>query len=451
MDSTIVRFVHALRSADVPVSPAETLDALAVLRQVGMADPRLLRNALSLVLAKTKDEKRRFNECFDRFFHERAFQEPPKSSLLRGIDPVEALARLEPHADEALLALIGNVLTGERTLLAFALQQLAANLDVQGMRTLRDKRLLMDQLLSGLAAPALDGLLQSPGLGQDGALLGVLRYVRQYLREQVQQYVDQQYALIVDASGKRALLEAALAANLDQLPPGYYEDAARVVRKLAERLMQHHRRQRRLADRGMLDIRRSLRENVAYDGSLFKLRWRERKIKRATVFVVCDLSGSVSRIARFLLTFLYDLAEALPDLRIFGFSSQLGEVTESFRRQGAERAVEEAILNWGRGSTDYGRALLDLRELVHGDLDHRSTLIFLGDARSNYYDPQVDVLRGLSQRVKQVFWLNPETRDRWGEGDSLMRRYAPYCLRVDSCARLQDIERFADRLLTVSR
>lgn len=451
MDLTLARFVHALRSAEVAVSPAETLDAFAVVQQVGLADPQLLHDALGLVLAKTREEKLRFSDCFERFFHQLAFRQPPKSTLLRGVDPAAVLARLEPLADGPLLELIANVMTNERTLLAWQLQSEARLLDVQGMQSLRDKRLLMDELLARLGAPALDALLQAPALSGEGALLGVLRYVRQYLREQVQSYVDQQYALVVDASGRRALIEAALAANLDQLPPGYYADAARVVRKLAQRLMQQHRRRRRLADRGVLDIRRSLRDNVAYDGVLFNLRWRQRKIQRASVFVVCDLSGSVSRIARFLLTLLYDLAEALPELRIFAFSGRLGEVTDLFRLHGPERAVEEAILAWGRGSTDYGRALLDLRELVHGDLDHRSTLIFLGDARSNYYDPHVDVLRVLSQRVRQVFWLNPERRDRWGEGDSLMRRYAPYCLRIDSCARLQDIERFADRLLTVSR
>lgn len=451
MQTTIARFVHALRSADVPVSPAETLDAFDIVRLVGIGNPRLLHDALALALAKTKDEKARFSECFDRFFHQLAFQAPPKSSLLRGVDVEGMLARLQPVADAQLLELMGNLLRGELVEPALIVQQHASALDVQSMRSLRDKRMLMDELLARLGAPKLDALLQTPALGGEGALLGALRYARQYLREQVQEYVDLQYALIVDATGKRALLEAALAANLDQLPPGYYADAARVVRKLAERLKQQHRRRRVAADRGVLDIRRSLRENVAYDGALFNLRWRERKVRRATVFVACDLSGSVSRSARFLLTFLYDLADALPDLRIFGFSGRLGEITSQFRQYGPERAVEEAILEWGRGSTDYGRALLDLRELVHGDLDHRSTLIVLGDARSNYYEPNVHVLRELSQRVKQVFWLNPESRERWGEGDSLMKRYAPYCLRVDSCARLQDIERFADRLLSVAR
>lgn len=448
---TLTRFVHALRCADLPVSPAETLDALSILARIGVGDRVLLHDALALALAKTPEDKARFSACFERFFQQHAFTEPAKATLLRDVDPAFAMARLEGLADPALLGLIERILRDRRTALAWQLEALVPALDLDQMQTLRDKRNLVDRLLERLGAPALDALLRSPDLDDAQPLLGALRYVRQYLREQVQAWADAQYALRVDATGRRALLDAALAANLDQLPPGYHADAARVVRKLAERLKQQHRRRRRRAERGTLDIRRSLRDNVAYDGTLFRLRWRERRVERATVFVACDLSGSVSRIARFLLTFLYELADALPDMRTFGFSGRLGEVTELFRRHPPERAVEEAILEWGRGSTDYGRALLDLRELIRTDLDQRSTLIILGDARSNYYDPHVDVLRDLAQRVRQVFWLNPESRDRWGEGDSLMKRYAPYCQRIDTCARLRDIERFADRLLTVSR
>ena len=113
--------------------------------------------------------------------------------------------------------------------------------------------------------------------------------------------------------------------------------------------------------------------------------------------------------------------------------------------------MEGALFDWGKGATDYGRALLDFREIVQSQLDHRSTLIFLGDARGNYFDPRTDVFRQLSRRVRQTFWLNPERVDQWGEGDSDMLRYAPYCLRVDTCRGLKDIERFADRLLTLTR
>ncbi len=384
MEVTLSRFVRALRRADVEVSPAETLDAFAVAQKLGIVDRDLLRNGLALVLAKSREDKERFVDCFDRFFDQLAFREAPRGAMLKGVVQADLLARLEAASNTETRSLIELALADDRSLLSWQLTVAAESLEIERMSSLRDKRILVERLLAMLGMPGLELALQSQGLAGEHQLLGALRYVRQYLREQVQAFIDDQYALIVDASGRRALVEAALAANLDQLPPGYHEDAARVVHKLAEQLLKSRRRRQRQRQRGALDIRRSLRENIAYDGALFKLRWRERKVEKATVFVVCDLSGSVSRIARFLLTFLHDLADALPDMRIFGFSSRLGEMTESFRRFGAERAVEEAILAWGRGTTDYGRALLDLREAIHSAIDHRSTLIILGDARRSF-------------------------------------------------------------------
>ena len=175
-------------------------------------------------------------------------------------------------------------------------------------------------------------------------------------------------------------------------------------------------------------LKHTIRKNIAYDGALFDLRWRHKRVEKSAVYVVCDVSNSVASIARFLLLFLHGLTDVLPQVRAFAFSNRLGEITEQFRSKSVERAVEEAMFDWGKGVSDYGASLVDFRDLVHQELDHRSTLIFLGDARGNYFDPRLDVFKHLSQRVKQVFWLNPETRDRWDDGDSDMRRYAAHCL-----------------------
>jgi uncharacterized protein len=450
MEMTLARFVHALRSAELAVSPAETLDAFAVVQTVGLRDPLLLRDALGLTLAKTRDEKARFVDCFDRFFHQLAFQQPAKRTMLRGVDPEAVLATIAPHATPDLTDLLEAILHRDHGSLAWRVQQQAERLEVGHMQSLRDKSRLADQLGQALGLTELERLLARGDLADEREILDTLRYLRLYVQEQVRAYVDQQYQLVVDATGKRAIIQAALAGNLDQMPPGYYDEVGAVVAKLAERLAQNHRRRRRRANRGVLDLKRTLRDNVAYDGALFRLHWRQRRLQRSTVFVVCDLSSSVSRIARFLLMFLYDLADVLPSLRTFAFSNRLGEISDLFQRLDPAQAVEEALFSWGKGTTDYGQALFDFRELVGRDLDHRSTVIFLGDARGNYYEPRVDVLREIAQRVKQVFWLNPEPPDRWGDGDSLMGLYATHCLRVDTCTRLQDIERFADRLLTLS-
>ena len=167
--------------------------------------------------------------------------------------------------------------------------------------------------------------------------------------------------------------------------------------------------------------------------------------------MLCDVSNSVARVARFLLLFLYELADVLPNIRAFAFSSRLGEVTDTMRNHATDTAIEEALFTWGKGNTDYARAFLDFRKLVGADLNQRSTMIVVGDGRNNYYDPRPDVFEQLARRTKQTFWLNPETRDQWREGDSEMRRYAPYCFRVDTCNKIRDIERFADRLLVAAR
>ncbi len=451
MEVTLARFVHALRSAELAVSPAETLDAFAVVQAVGIEDPTVLRDALALTLAKSREEKRRFADCFQRFFQQLAFHQPAKPTLLRQVDGDELLRRTAPLVGPALQALLRGVLKHDQGQLAWLVQQRAEQLDLAHMQSLRDKGRLAGRLADALGMTELQQLLERGEPRDAPALQGALRYLRQYVQDQVNDYVDQQYRLLVDATGRRAIIEAALSGNLDQLPPGYHQEVDRVVRKLAARLARNHRRRRRRADRGKLDIKHTLRDNVAYDGALFHLRWRQKRQERATVFVICDLSSSVSRIARFLLMFLYELADVLPSVRTFGFSNRLGELTALFQQHDTARAVEEALFTWGKGTTDYGQALFDFREQIGRDLDRHSIVIFLGDARGNYYPPRVELLREIARRARQVFWLNPETPDRWGDGDSLMRHYAPLCLRVDTCTRLQDIERLADRLLTATR
>jgi uncharacterized protein with von Willebrand factor type A (vWA) domain len=328
-------------------------------------------------------------------------------------------------------------------------EQAAQDSGADRMTTLRDKSTVVAQLAAKLGVPELEKLLHSAPdtIGNDK--LQVLRYLRHYIRQEVTQYVDTRYQLMVDASGKRAILAAALSANLTQIPAEYRADMRAVIEKLAAQLSRDHRRKRRRARRGQLDIKHTLRANIAYDATLFRLRWRNHKREKATVFVLCDVSGSVSRVARFLLYLLYGLADVLPHIRTFAFSSRLGEVSALFKDKAMEPAIEEALFDWGKGNTDYGRAFADFREIAGRDVNQRSTVIILGDARNNYYEAHAARLADISRRAKQLLWLNPESRDQWGEGDSEMPRYAPHCFRVVRCSSLADLERFAEQLVAV--
>ncbi|MCE2459357.1 MAG: VWA domain-containing protein [Pseudomonadales bacterium] len=451
MELTFGRFVTALRNAEIGASPAETLTAFEIAERVGIADKALLRDSLALALAKSREEKARFDETFDRFFA-LAFRDRAKPTFVERVDRDSMMRQLRAGASPGLVQSVANVLDDERDSLAFRIHRAAAESEIHRIKSLREKSLYGRQIGTALGLDELDAYLDAGGPTRgDANTREFLRYLRQYFRQQIGDYVDTQYQLHLDASGKRAILEAALKSNLDQLPVAYHQDVRRVVEKMAEKLAKDHRRRRKRARRGVLDIKRTLRSNVAYDGALFDLKWRQEKREPGAVFVLCDVSSSVARVARFLLLFLYELTEALPNIRAFAFSSRLGEVTDVMRQRETEIAIEEALFTWGKGNTDYARAFADFRELCGSEINQHSTLIVLGDARTNYYDPRVDIFEELTRRAKQTFWLNPETRDRWQEGDSEMRRYAPYCFRVETCNKLRDIERFADRLLVMAR
>lgn len=68
MREELHRFFRAARGAGVRVSPAESIDAMRAVSEVGFADRGLLRDTLLVTLAKTQDEKQALAQCFDLFF-----------------------------------------------------------------------------------------------------------------------------------------------------------------------------------------------------------------------------------------------------------------------------------------------------------------------------------------------------------------------------------------------
>lgn len=461
------QFINALRNAEVRVSPAETLDALRVAEFVGLDQLGLLRESLSLALAKSPEDKARFQQCFERFFSFQPYAEPPTDVPETPLGPAQPMVlatpgaldggaggrqtvRAEPEQSPANATLADLLLARDRISLALRFAESARRVGLANMQTLRDKTHMVHAMLAELGGAGLDAeidLLVADDTEHGEQRLTALRAAKARLQQEVRDFVETQYLLHVDATGQKAVMEAALAARLTQLQPAYYGEMRQIVERIAAKLIAQHARKRKRAKRGSLDIRQTMRRNLAYDGAIFDLRWRRVKIERPKVFALCDVSGSVARVARFMLLLLYHLHDVLPDIRTFAFSSQLGEVTDLFDNQPLERAVEEALFSWGKGTTDYARSLRDFRELCLSDIDRHSTVIILGDGRNNYYDPRPEVLAEISARAKQVLWLNPEPKSQWQEGDAEMARFTPYCFRTATCNSVQDLERFADELL----
>ncbi len=234
------------------------------------------------------------------------------------------------------------------------------------------------------------------------------------LREEVLALVDRQLLLLTANAGRRLREEILRETPLTRAEAGDFRLMQQLVHKLAKRLVALHSRRRKIAQRGVLDVRHTIRRNIEFDGLLFDVVWRRKKIERPKIVAVCDVSGSVAAVARFLLLFLYSVSEVLPKVRSFVFSSVLAEVTALFATHAVEEAVSIALQRYGWGSTDYGMAFAQLVEQALGDIDHRTTVLILGDARSNYGYAGLRELRLVHARAKRVIWLNRRANcPRW--------------------------------------
>jgi uncharacterized protein with von Willebrand factor type A (vWA) domain len=438
----IHRFLAAARRAGVRISTAEAIDAFAALDLVGFADRTTVRDTLGIVLAKTDDDRRRFERAFDAYFAAdgSAFA-PSEDSAVESDAIAEATRR-----SELARMLIDEDLAG----IVLALHRASEAVDLQHVRIFTQINPYARRILEAMGIAELDdaiGYLR--GSQATGAAAGArfLEQRRRALAERARDMVERRLGAYAEAERDRlhdAFLRDVRLTNVDRRD---VDRMRTLVRAMARRLATRYGRRRRRARRGQLDARHTIRRNVGHDGIPFTIVWKRRKIEKPRVIALCDVSGSVAPIAHFLLLFLYTLNEAVSGLRSFAFSSDLIEVSTILERETIDDATAQIMRTLGFRSSDYGRSLATFADGWMDVVDRKTTVVILGDGRSNYGNPRADVIKAMYERAHRVVWLNPEYPSSWGTADSEMWRYAAHCHVATVCNRLSDLERAISGLL----
>ncbi|MEH6474123.1 MAG: VWA domain-containing protein [Sneathiella sp.] len=488
MNRPLAEFVDMLRYADVPVSIGEVLDAARTIDLLGYSDRNLLKSALSQVMAKTTDEMVSFDQCFDDFF-------TIDTDLNLGENLLEQASDIDESensdstdgGEDAQLAALDNLENApsasgdggggggegsasspsegsgmQPSTLLEMLEQADRTGLTMSMNTAAEAIGLSNIVLSTQRGLFTRRVLDEMGLAEVNQEIGDRRRADNeegaeelsrrltVLFEATRDMVERQLALTSAGKSNQFRQEVLKKIRLSNIENRDFRIMRDMVRKMARRLTDMNSRVRKVKNRGHLDIRKTMRRNVAYDGLLFETHWKQKEKDRPKVLAVCDVSGSVASVARFLLLFLYSMNEVLPNVRSFAFSGTLGEITDLFESHGPEEAIPEAIEMFGGRSTNYGRAMEDFKDLVFDEIDSRTTVIFLGDGRSNGADPRADILRDIKKRAKRVIWLNPERKSVWGTGDSEMPKIAPNCTVAEVCNSLSKLELVIRDLLKTS-
>jgi hypothetical protein len=435
----IISFCEELRREQVAVGTSEILDAFAAISSIPWRDREGFREALAATLAKSPDDRRTFELIFDRFFVRAAEREALEREIGEGDRRFEGGERIDlDQLREIVARAIAEGSDGEMRDLArlavagFGRQGQGSG--VVGVDVQRIRRSL--GLQPGQTPPGDEDL---PTLDREN-----VRLFEGHLRRELERALIERTETLPPAR-PLAELDRALPTSPTQDLSAVHRAVAQLKRRLAT--LGHEQRGRRHGR--VVDIRRTMRSSLETGGVPLRLRYRPKRPRRPEIYVLCDVSTSVTSSSVFFLSVLHALHDSFRKLRSFVFIERISEVTETFDAERDFRKISEAISREGgvadvSGYTDYGRVWNEFGAEISGDLDPRSTVIVLGDARTNGRDPHPEAFARITEAAGRTFWLNPEPRLYWNYGDSVMAAYEPFVTRAFECWTTKHLEDFVN-------
>ncbi|GII85730.1 hypothetical protein Ssi03_37200 [Sphaerisporangium siamense] len=446
-----VRFVAALRAAGLPVSVAEGLDAARAAGVVDLAARETLREAYAATLVKRAAHRPAFDTLFDLWF-------PPVVGASQAADGMDLDHAEVPELRERLAGLLmaGAATAGDPEFAAFA----RAMVERFGRQPAAAGR------QAWFSYPVLRAL--SPGTLMAGMLRDVLagqerggaaeKVARRRLEDALAAFEEAVAAdvrrRIAEESGIEKIARSAVRPPPEQVDflraakadlAALRREVHPLARRLATRLTVKHKTGRR----GRLDFRRTVRASLATGGVPLTTHTRPRRPHKPELVVLCDASDSVAAFSQFTLLLTYALREQFAKVRAFAFVDTVDEITRFFA-PGAD--VADAVTRMTReadisrfGRSDYGHAFERFAGRYGEAVGPKTSLLILGDARTNHRPPALATVRDLAERARHAYWLNPEPRAQWDTGDSVASAYGGVVEMVE-CRNVAQLAAFIEDL-----
>jgi uncharacterized protein with von Willebrand factor type A (vWA) domain len=194
--------------------------------------------------------------------------------------------------------------------------------------------------------------------------------------------------------------------------PDEMQEIARAIMIVARRLATRESRRYRSTQRGhAIDLRRTMRRNIKYGGTVVELAKKKRKIRKPKIVLVCDVSRSMDTYSKFLLQFIYALQNTLGRVESFVFSTRLTRVTDYFRSSDIYTALDRIareVPDWS-GGTRIGESL----KVFNADWALRTlnkhTIVLIMSDGLDTGDASVleHEMEQIQRRAARVIWLNP--------------------------------------------
>lgn len=229
-----------------------------------------------------------------------------------------------------------------------------------------------------------------------------------WLRQEVPELAEEEPAALRAPSARESLIRKDFSDFHDDEE---LREVTQVARRLARRLARRRGRRWKPSPRGTrIHMRRTMRSTLASGGEATTLAYRDRKLRRTKLVVLCDVSGSMDLYSRFLLRFLYALQNCFARVETFVFATRLSRITEDLGEGDWIRALDrlsERVGDWS-GGTRIGACLVEFAGSWAELVDRETVIVVLSDGWDTGEPEELGrVLEGLRERAGRVVWLNP--------------------------------------------
>jgi uncharacterized protein with von Willebrand factor type A (vWA) domain len=461
----LVGFVEALRGQGISVGPSETVDAGRVLAVLGLTDREVLREGLACAVLRRTDHRDTYDAMFDLWFPAALGARAAVTDETGGAGPDD---RIPLDDAEAMRAMLVDLLADNPDL-ADADQRLAAMIaqivEAYGRyRSSRGPSYSSYQALKALALDELEGRLlaglltrygEEPTPTQEQIAKAIAAQRIAQLRKSVEAETKRRTAEQLGREHVQMYGIPQLSENVEFLRASgdQLRQMRRVVAPLARTLATRLAARRRRSRAGSIDLRKTLRRSMSTGGVPIDVVLRKPRPARPELVVLCDVSGSVAGFSHFTLLLVHALRQQFSRVRVFAFIDTTDEVTHLFGPDAdlavaIQRITREAGVYTRDGHSDYGNAFVSFTENYPNVLSPRSSLLILGDGRTNYRNPATDVLAHLVTASRHAHWLNPEPKHLWDSGDSEVSRYQEV-ITMHECRSAKQLAAVIDQLLPV--
>jgi uncharacterized protein with von Willebrand factor type A (vWA) domain len=471
-------FIAELRKAGLPVSLTENLDAMEAVKEIPIEDRQAFKYALAATLVKSNSHWRAFETIFEVYFSLRG----PEHQIPGEMTDAEAeLWREEQEMqqqgegaagsgggmdsltpEEIAQMLMQALMNGDQAMMrALARQSVQRFAGMEPGRPVGGTYYLYRTLRNLDLDNMLDKLMEA---NREQAAQDLTKLEERLEKDEFESRIEQ-FKQEVEAEIRRRLVAdrgaEAMAKTLRKPLPEDVEfmhankeemqSLKKALQPLTRKLAAKLARKRRHGRRGPLDFRATVRSSLSYGGVPADPKFKYPRPSKPELMVVADISGSVAAFARFTLMLVYAIQGQFSKVRSFVFIDGIDEVTDYFKSNvdisdAIHRVNTEADVVWVDGHSDYGHAFEVFWERYGKDINPKTTILLLGDARNNYHASSAWVIKEMQKRGRHVYWLNPEPRSYWNTGDSIVGEYGNFTEGVYECRNLRQLEAFVEKL-----